>query len=290
MVYSQARISDDKRSLGKLFVAATAATVLALSLFANAFAATITTSVVTESHRVGWQLNPDPTTASPYEFTNDAASLGGGSLFAKPIQNDAPNIGGTPGSYDKFIALLPVQYDKAAFSSVSFDFRLGSGVDVARADQVYLNIYTNLPGSSTYYDCRFDQAAIVGSTSSFHAVTFDSAVAPTTVASRGGATCPATLSGLAPGSVVKAVALNLGDKSTSDQDVSAYFDNVVINTGENSVVYDFEKNLPTADDKDQCKNNGWKDVARENGSSFKNQGQCVAYVVASEKASFRREL
>lgn len=38
-----------------------------------------------------------------------------------------------------------------------------------------------------------------------------------------------------------------------------------------------------------CKNNGWKTAKDSNGNtSFKNQGACVSYVVASDKASFKR--
>ena len=33
-----------------------------------------------------------------------------------------------------------------------------------------------------------------------------------------------------------------------------------------------------ATDKDECKNGGWADLTREDGSSFKNQGDCIQYV------------
>lgn len=36
--------------------------------------------------------------------------------------------------------------------------------------------------------------------------------------------------------------------------------------------------LPTATNKDQCKNDGWKSVQRANGTTFKNQGDCIQYV------------
>jgi hypothetical protein len=31
-------------------------------------------------------------------------------------------------------------------------------------------------------------------------------------------------------------------------------------------------------DKDECKNGGWENLEREDGSSFKNQGDCIQYV------------
>jgi hypothetical protein len=45
----------------------------------------------------------------------------------------------------------------------------------------------------------------------------------------------------------------------------------------NSTTYDFEPYVVAAD-KEQCKKNGWKDVKRADGSSFKNQGDCIQYV------------
>ena len=43
-----------------------------------------------------------------------------------------------------------------------------------------------------------------------------------------------------------------------------------------AVTYDFEP-FQVASGKDACKNDGWKTVKRADGSSFKNQGDCVSY-------------
>lgn len=43
------------------------------------------------------------------------------------------------------------------------------------------------------------------------------------------------------------------------------------------VTYDFEPDR-AATDKGQCKDGGWQTVKRADGSSFKNQGDCVSYV------------
>lgn len=45
----------------------------------------------------------------------------------------------------------------------------------------------------------------------------------------------------------------------------------------NGTVYDFEL-YNAVKTKNQCKNDGYKNVTDENGNSFKNQGQCVSYV------------
>ena len=39
-------------------------------------------------------------------------------------------------------------------------------------------------------------------------------------------------------------------------------------------VYTFDQ--PTS--KDECKNGGWQTLTREDGSTFKNQGDCIQYV------------
>lgn len=285
MLQIQSRtLNDTTLSWGKVLIAGAAVLTLAAGIFASTYAVSSST-VVTETKREGWLFNPDPTTATPYEFNEDAASTGSGSLFVSPIQNDEPNTGGTLGRYDKFIALLPTDYASQNFESVDFDFKLGAGVDTAKANQVYLNVYTKVLGStSSYYDCRFDQVATSGSDASFSTVSFDSTVAPTNVAKWSGSTasCPTTLSGLPSGSTVTAVSLNLGDTSLSDQNVSAYFDNAVISSAGDSIAYDFEEFLPTASTKDDCKKGGYS------AFGFKNQGQCVSSIEANEKASFKR--
>ena len=40
-------------------------------------------------------------------------------------------------------------------------------------------------------------------------------------------------------------------------------------------------NVPT--DKDDCKKGGWMTMSREDGTTFKNQGDCVSYVNHREK-------
>ncbi|HVM30316.1 MAG TPA: hypothetical protein VM305_06060 [Candidatus Limnocylindrales bacterium] len=46
----------------------------------------------------------------------------------------------------------------------------------------------------------------------------------------------------------------------------------------NNTTYDFEPNLPQPPSKDACKKKGWMNYARANGSTFKNQGDCIQYV------------
>jgi hypothetical protein len=54
-------------------------------------------------------------------------------------------------------------------------------------------------------------------------------------------------------------------------------DALTLGVGTSSITYDFEPYRVAASLGD-CKNGGWKNVKRANGSAFKNQGECVAYV------------
>ena len=54
------------------------------------------------------------------------------------------------------------------------------------------------------------------------------------------------------------------------------FDNLTIGVSGNSTTYDFEPFL-TPSSKDSCKDGGWANLKRANGTSFNNQGDCVSY-------------
>ena len=59
-------------------------------------------------------------------------------------------------------------------------------------------------------------------------------------------------------------------------------DALTIGVSGNTTVYNFELTPPpppivVATDKNQCKKGGWENVKRADGSSFKNQGDCVSY-------------
>lgn len=53
-------------------------------------------------------------------------------------------------------------------------------------------------------------------------------------------------------------------------------DTLTFGTAAGTTTYDFEP-YKIAADKDQCKGQGWQTVKRADGSSFKNQGDCVSY-------------
>lgn len=260
---------------GKLMaaaLAALAAVVFTVSLSASAVTSTVTVTGNTAAgeNQPGWLFNRDASTATPYEFNTDAASIGAGSLYVKPIGANAA---------DKFVAenflLTPV----ADVNSLSYDFKIGAGGAEADKVQFYMNVYANFGESDPlkFYDCRYNVVPAVGSTGGFTTVTFDPTQAyPVTTRGTSPHACPAVpadMDTLSPGSTIRMFALNVGDTSNSDEGLDGYLDKVVVDASGNVTTYDFEPALsPT--NKDACKKDGWKSF---NSPVFRNQGQCVSW-------------
>lgn len=75
---------------------------------------------------------------------------------------------------------------------------------------------------------------------------------------------------ICPSAVVVGFGVNIG---TFNPGYNVYTDLVNFN----GTSYDFEP-YQVASNKDQCKNGGYNNVKRADGSSFKNQGDCIQYV------------
>ena len=120
------------------------------------------------------------------------------------------------------------------------------------------------------------------------------------------------------GAKIRAFSINLGDTGTNDVGLGGYFDNVVLTLTDGTTTFDFEADSdgdgvgdsgdncpntanPDQEDfdndgigdacdsvqgpptsKDDCKNGNWAFWTRANGSSFKNQGDCIQYVNTSK--------
>lgn len=258
-------------------LAAVAAGVLAASLTAATAAASHTEVVsgsTTDTYNDpgGWLINVIPDFAVTAEFNSDVSTVGTGALFVEPITNVATSSFAGP---QKLIAELFLQTDVATVTPLAVDYQLAGAPD---ASEVYFNVYVNLPGTplTNFYDCRFDYTASAGSDTAgiWQTLTVLDSTAPDNVRPRGGATCPATLDGLASGSTVRSIVLNFGDTSANDEGEGVYYDNVIV--GSHS--YDFEPPLAPLADKDECKNGGFALYG------FANQGACVSSLQANDKA------
>jgi hypothetical protein len=66
------------------------------------------------------------------------------------------------------------------------------------------------------------------------------------------------------------------NQGTGSPALTASVDAFVVGVNGNTTTYDFEP-FVTASNKDDCKNGGWQNARRSDGSPFKNQGDCVSY-------------
>ncbi len=249
---------------------ATLAALFSYSLTASAATVvTVSGDTAAGENQPGWLFNRDLTTATPYEFNDDAASIGSGSLYVLPIGANAS---------DKFVGENFLNALIADVDSVSYDFKIGAGGDSSDEEQFYMSVYANFGVSpdDKFYDCRYSVVPTTGSTGSFTTVTFDpSAEYP--VATRGTSpfACPASpsdMDDLSAGSNIRAFSLNVGDTSTSDIGLDGYLDNVVVNLDSGTTVYDFEPVPAQATTKNDCMKGGFA------AFGFKNQGQCIRFV------------
>lgn len=235
--------------------------VLAASILTVGAASAQAATVRVDANGVGgWSFNPDPSTSTPYEFSTAFESIGAGSLHVLPISGAPAN---------KFIATLPLGTQISDISSLSYDFMIDPAgvVGPTTYKQFYINVYTNLPGSTTFYDCRFDYVPTSGSSSAFTTMSVTPSTVPASKGDHLSGGCPATLGGMPAGSTVSFFAINVGDTGAGDTGVGGYLDNVVVSGTSSSTTYDFEA---TPADNKECKKNGFAEFG------FANQGQCVA--------------
>lgn len=241
--------------------------------------AAVTTVTVRPSSTQGWVFNGNPANTTPYEFTTAKQSIGDGSIYVLPI--------GSTNVEDKFTANKTLATPVADITSLAYDFQIAGSGTSSDANKTYLNVYANIDNSSTnFFDCSFDYAPTTGSTTNFTTANFAATDTPSNVRLRGTriAACPATLAGMPAGSYVRAITVNVGDRSNTDFGLGAYLDKVVVNTTNDTVTYDFEADLTYPVTKDDCKQGGW---ATFTGKLFKNQGDCVSWVASQGRSDAR---
>jgi hypothetical protein len=260
-----------KKLLG-IGIGLVAAAVVAVSAMAAGTVTVTGNTTLVENTIGGWQFNRDITTTTPYTFNTAAASIGVGSLYVQPI-------GATPAN--KFIGEFYMQTPIASVNSISYDFKVGAGSPQANAhEHFYMNVYATYGTSSPtkFYDCRYNIVPTSGSMAAFTTVTFNPANAypVATHSSNPPSSCPASPAAMGPGAKIRVIALNVGDTSINDLGLSGHLDKVVVNLVGDTTTYNFDPYAVPAT-MDDCKNGGWQTLKRADGSSFKNQGDCVSY-------------
>lgn len=212
------------------------------------FTQEVSGDTTTSETQTGWMFNRDSGTSTPFEFNDDQASTGEGSLYIPPIGANAS---------DKFVAEHFAFVPLLALGSVTYDFKIAETGQASDAQQFYMNVYANFGSSSPtkFYDCRYDVVPQTGSTTDFTTVTFDPTKAyPVTTSASSPHECPAVpadMTDLEIRSIVRAVAINVGDSSANDVGVSGYIDNVAVDYKLVEIAYDFEPKATTPPNDDE---------------------------------------
>lgn len=210
-------------------------------------------------NQLGWMFNRDASTSTPFEFTEDDASTGDGSIYIKPI-------GSNPS--DKFIAEYFYLDEIEHVNSISYDFKTANNAD---ADQFYLNLYVNDGNDpAEFYDCRYNivpTSLSPNGVTGFTTFTYDLNTPAYSVTPRNTASiaCPIVPADLAAGAVLRAIAINVGDTNANDQGLEGYLDKVVIDTDPFVTTYDFEYTPdPTNSHQLNISGDVYRDIAVDN--------------------------
>lgn len=276
MRYSQQGIARDGMPFGKLFAAGAAALGLVVSMAASTFAAGTVT--VTPSNMQGWTSNEGGGGSSA--IVEDATAPGGSAL---QLKTDDTNTAYTEYYHDVNVPLSQVgdlsymTNTLAGPSHASASYAIGLDTDGVAGTDVY---YVYEP----YWQVNFGGQAVTQNTWQ----TWD-VKSGMFWATGSGTTKPslswADILAANPNATVSEVAVYQGSYNPN---YTVNVDNVVVN----GTTYDFQvasANEPVvATSKDQCKANGWKNVVTQDGKTFKNQGQCVAYVQSSANSKHHR--
>ena len=264
-----------RKPFGALGLAALAVVALAPTVLGAT-----TRVVVTPTNLQGWVVDTTVlgNQSVPYNFNGPADSDGGnGSFQFGPIAG--------LGAAKQEMQPPDVNFDVTTFDALSFEYQILAPASVgSTSDQVYVNVYVDSAAnglgfygsglsSTGFYDCRYTFVADTANPG-WNTLSFSDATSPDSLASRH-TSCAATIGGNTGN--IQFVRLNGGDTSTNDNNMRAAYDLVEIAIGGNTTLYDFEP-YAVATSKDQCKDGGWQTVNRANGSSFKNQGDCIQYV------------
>lgn len=205
----------------------------------------VTGDTAAGENQPGWLFNRDTSTATPFEFNEDKASIGDGALYVLPI--------GSTNAADKFVAEYFALAQMSDVDSFSYDFNLGSNATSTDYNEFYLNVYANFGVSSStkFYDCRYNVIPTSGTVGGWTTVTFDPSLTyGVTQHGTSPAACPSSPAAMGADAVIRAFAINVGDSSLNDAGVDGYLDRVVFETDTNVTTFDFELEAEDSDDDD----------------------------------------
>jgi hypothetical protein len=258
----------------RITLAALVAVTAALAVAATALAATV---VVTPSNTQGWSTGSTTADAS-VTYTTTGSAPGGG-IGALRLTTSAANSSRAQYLHDASVALGAVgdlsywtKQNSASFAEGAPSYQIVAclgGVSGTTCNGfttlVYEPYWNGAVVNGTWQQWDVD-AGLLWSSRNYSSGSCIVAAAP-------GGPPAYTVSGLAaacPNAVVIGFGVNVGTFNPS-YDVET--DLVTFN----GTTYDFEP-YQVAASRDACKDGGWQTLARADGSSFKNQGDCIQYV------------
>jgi len=272
----------DKQMKLRLFSFAAAAALLAASVsLVGTHASAASTVVVTSANQQGWTTAPpvaDNKPVSTVGFVSDATAPAG--TGALQLTTDSTNASKAQYMHTTNTALADItelgySTKQVSASSVSGDpsyqrvaclngIHPTTGACLGFTTLVY-EPYWNGPVSPGVWQQWDVDAGLFWSSQS---VTCPNG---STVAGAGGPPLYTlnAIETMCPNAVVGAFGVNIG----------SYNPSYVVETdlfNFNGTTYDFEP-YDVATDKDECKDLGWQNVRRADGTTFRNQGDCVSY-------------
>lgn len=285
MRYSQSGILKDTRPWGKMFVAGAAAVTLAVGMFAAVSATHNSTGCTFDDTTTPgtWSLTADCTTTAPIEVPADTIVEGNGHTITANF-NFVSNASGI----NKVVGLAGS--DNVTINDLTVDSGASvglQGINVYESTGVVLNDVTTMNNDKSGLVVNGSEVTVNNITTSgntWHGIN---------VAQGSGVTAPSVLTVLGNSTQTDMWHIYLDDIVA--QDVSVVDVNNQYNVSApvtspvdrpNDQLYTLK---PEALVKADCKNGGHLNVFNNAGGAFKNQGQCVAFVVANENASFKRE-
>lgn len=256
------------------------ATTFIATMFAmifTTFAAAQTTVVVTPTNTNGW-YSDDTRPGGAINYVVDSTAPGGG-VGALQLTTNAATTAKAQYMHNTATPLADINELSYWAKQVSASF---AGGDASYQLQVCLGgaTPTSCTGFTTLVYEPYQNGVVVPNTWQFWDVdngqfwssrSYTDGMACTVIAGGGGAPFY-TLAGLqaaCPNAVAVKFGVNIGSNNPS---YNVYADLVNFD----GTTYDFEP-YEVATNKDQCKSGGWTTFKRADGSSFKNQGDCIQY-------------
>ncbi len=284
MVFSQSGILKDTRPWGKIFVAGAAAVTLAVGMFAAAGASHNSTGCTFDDTTVAgtWSLTADCTTTAPIEVPANTIVDGNGHTITAGF-----NFVSNGSGINKVVGL-------AGSDNVTInDLTVDSGTSVGlHGINVYESAGVVLNDVTTKNNDKYG-VVVNGSNVTVNNLTTEGNFAGVNVDLGSGVTEPSvlTVNGVSMHNETAHIYVDDTTKNVSVVDTNNQYDVSTLGPKPNDALYTLKpvvEEPKVAKAKDECKTGGWTEVVREDQTTFKNQGQCVAYVQSSDNSKHRR--